>query len=92
MELCEKQQQTQKNKDKKKEKERLKCSDEKSENGKEKAPGCKKKSELKIRITFVDDVYKIIEYSKVYSIESLIGNTGGYMGKLNLNNLDLENE
>ena len=36
-----------------------------------------------IHIHFLDDVFKEIVYTKVYSLESLVANIGGYVGKLN---------
>jgi len=39
------------------------------------------KSILAIEIHFTNDVFKEIIYLKAYSIESLIGNAGGYIGK-----------
>ena len=40
-------------------------------------------STLVIEINFVNDIYKEFIYLKAYSMESLIGNAGGYIGKYN---------
>ena len=42
-----------------------------------------KNGRLTVQINFSDDLYKEIIYLKAYTIESLIGNTGGYIGKCN---------
>ena len=40
-----------------------------------------KNTVLFINIHFMDDIFKEIVYTKVYSVESLIANIGGYIGK-----------
>ena len=39
---------------------------------------------LVIEINFLDDFYKEFIYLKAYTLESLIGNAGGYIGKYNV--------
>ena len=43
----------------------------------------KPKPILNIEIYFTDDIFKEVIYLKAYSIESLLGNVGGYIGKFN---------
>ena len=43
--------------------------------------GEKEHSNLIIHIMFTNEFYKEIVYSKKYTFEALIGNTGGYVGK-----------
>ena len=41
-----------------------------------------------ITIHFLDGIYKEIVYKKMYTIETLIGNSGGYIGKYAMVNVD----
>ena len=49
--------------------------------GKKIKKGEKANSNLIIKILFTNEFYKEIVYSKKYTFEALIGNTGGYVGK-----------
>ena len=41
-------------------------------------------SDLIVEIIFTNEFYKEIVYSKKYTFETLIGNTGGYVGTLKI--------
>ena len=49
--------------------------------GRKPKTGKKEHSNLIIQIMFTNDFYKEIVYSKKYTFEAFIGNTGGYVGK-----------
>ena len=42
---------------------------------------CEKSQGLGIQIIFNDYIFREVVYSKVISVESLLGNSGGYIGK-----------